>query len=244
MQTGRKRALIACLDANDTLRYAAALSAAGYYAPGAVYSAREVLPALRAHQPQLLLAQAVLPGGDGIALSHDIAGASLNIYPHVLLTAPPGLRLPGSDDLDGLGAALIPGPVTAEAIARAVSVLEARAHLLPKDGASKLRALMDRLGVPVHPGREMLAHASALVWRDRSRLENLRDRVYPDAARPLGKTGPQAERAIRHVIEAAWRTGEIDEQQRIFGDTIDARRGRPTCGEMIAQLADILRWEG
>jgi hypothetical protein len=46
------------------------------------------------------------------------------------------------------------------------------------------------------------------------------------------------------VIEVAWRTGEIDEQARIFGDTIDARRGRPTCGEMIAQLADILRWEG
>ena len=50
--------------------------------------------------------------------------------------------------------------------------------------------------------------------------------------------------AMRHAIDVAWRTGEIEQQQAIFGDTIDARRGKPTCGEMIALLADILRWEG
>ena len=50
--------------------------------------------------------------------------------------------------------------------------------------------------------------------------------------------------AICHVIDCAFRTGEIERQHRIFGDTIDARRGKPTGGEMIAQLADILRWEG
>ena len=59
-----------------------------------------------------------------------------------------------------------------------------------------------------------------------------------------GMTPAQAERAIRYVIDAAWRTGAMEEQNRIFGDTIDARRGRPPCGEMIAQLAEHLRWEG
>ena len=117
-------------------------------------------------------------------------------------------------------------------------------HALPKPRAIRLDQLLDALGIPAHPGREMLKCAAALAWRDSTRLSNLRDRIYPDAARPLGRTGAQAERAIRHVIEAAWRTGEIERQNRIFGNTIDARRGRPTCGEMIAQLADILRWEG
>ena len=109
------------------------------------------------------------------------------------------------------------------------------------------------LGSKLFPGRditveEKIETGDAKLDRDiadgKARLQNLRDRVYPDAAKPLGRTGAQAERAIRHVIEAAWRTGEIDRQQAIFGDTVDARRGRPTCGEMIAQLADILRWEG
>ena len=58
------------------------------------------------------------------------------------------------------------------------------------------------------------------------------------------RTQEQAERAMRYAIDAAWRTGQIDNQHRIFGDTIDARRGKPTCGEMIAQLAEELRWEG
>ena len=135
-------------------------------------------------------------------------------------------------------------PAAEEEEAEALAALEARSTRLPPARDARLQGLLDRLGVPDHPGREMLRCAVGLVWRDRSRLQNLRDRVYPDAARPLGRTGAQAERAIRHVIDAAWRTGEIDEQQRIFGDTIDARRGRPTCSEMIAQLADILRWEG
>ena len=253
MQTGRdqamtvNRAMTACLNAESARRFAGVL-AAGFEVAAEAYSTREVLPMLRQHRPRLLLAEAVLPGGDGVSLARDIVAASLDLYPHVLLIVPPRLALPGLDALDGLGAALSESPPTpggiADALADALAALEAQATRLPPARDARLQGLLDRLGVPDHPGREMLRCAVGLVWRDRSRLQNLRDRVYPDAAKPLGRTGAQAERAIRHVIDAAWRTGEIDEQQRIFGDTIDARRGRPTCSEMIAQLADILRWEG
>lgn len=256
MQTGRERAMIACqamtachamtacLSAESARRFADALAAAGFEVAAEAHSAREVLPMLRLHRPRLLLAEAVLPGGDGVSLARDIVAASLDLYPHLLLVLPPRLALPGLEALDDLGAALVDGPPTPGGILDAVAALRARDTRLPPAQCARLQGLLDRLGVPDHPGREMLRGAVGLVWRDRSRLRNLRDRVYPDAARPLGRTGAQAERAIRHVIDAAWRTGEIDEQQRIFGDTIDARRGRPTCSEMIAQLADILRWEG
>lgn len=244
METGRARAVIACMDACGARRMAGILDEAGYDAAATVHSARDVLPALRTLRPRLLLAEAILPGGDGASLARAVAGASLNLYPHVLLTAMPQLRLPGFDVPDGFGAALLREPLTPGAIMDAVAALEARATSLPPDRDAKLDDLLNRLGVPEHPGRGMLKGAVALCWRDRSRLQNLRDRVYPAAAVSRGGVGAQAERGIRHVIDAAWRTGAIDEQQRIFGDTIDARRGRPTCGEMIAQLADILRWEG
>ena len=244
MQTGRMRAVTACLDSNKARRYAEALEAAGFACVAAVYAMADVLPALKAHRPRLLLSDAILPGGDGVALAQAVSDAPLNLYPHVLLIDAPRLPLPGVEALNALNAALLEGLPTPEALRRTLTALEARATRLPPARDSRLEALLDRLGVPGHPGRALLKNAVALCWRDRDRLSNLRDRVYPDAARPLGKTGAQAERAIRHVIDAAWRTGEIDEQQRIFGDTIDARRGRPTCGEMIAQLADILRWEG
>lgn len=244
MQTERARAVIACLDDAGARRFSGLLAEAGYEAAAAVRSVPEVIPALREHRPRLLLAEAVLPGGDGVSLAQAVTSAALNRYPCILLTKPVGLLLPGSASLSDYGAALLDSPLTVEALASAASALEDRATRLPPAQGARLEALLTRLGVPRHPGRALLTNAAALVWRDRERLKNLRDDVYPDAARPLGKTGAQAERAIRHVIEAAWRTGEIDEQQRIFGDTIDARRGRPTCSEMIAQLADILRWEG
>ena len=103
--------------------------------------------------------------------------------------------------------------------------------------------LMDALGVPRHPGRECLALAVTLAWHDAGRLASLKDGIYPDVALQTGLSPAQVERALRHAINTAWRNGAIEHQHRIFGDTIDARRGKPTCGEMIAQLAEELRWE-
>ena len=73
---------------------------------------------------------------------------------------------------------------------------------------------------------------------ERMLRENLTVALTCDAGTPAISDPGQV------LVDAAWRAGDIDQQQKIFGDTIDARRGRPTCGEMIAQLADILRWEG
>ena len=244
MQTERGRALLACLDPARRVRLRGVIEAAGY---GPVVDAEglpAILRALRDAPVELILADAILPGADGASLAARVTEAPLSVYPAVLVMCPKGLELPGANALADFGAAALEEPVTAEAMLSAIASLAARATRLPPEKSRRLDALFDRLGIPGHPGRAMLKNAAALAWRDRRRISNLRDRIYPDAARPIGRTAAQAERAIRHVIEAAWRNGEIDEQQKVFGDTIDARRGRPTCGEMIAQLADILRWEG
>lgn len=236
MQT--RRAGLACLESAEALR--ALLGESGWEVVFTAGSVGAAVTLTRLHQPDLLLADAILPGGDGESLTLGAMGPGLNRYADVALMVPRGLKLPGADRLRALGATLLEKPLTAESLAR---VQGDPARLTPEK-AARLRALTLSLGVPPHPGRAMLERAAALAWRDRRRLDNLKDHIYPEAARPFGRTAAQAERAIRHVIEAAWRSGDIEAQQRIFGDTIDARRGRPTCGEMIAQLADILRWEG
>lgn len=241
---GRRRAAVACLDRRRAADWRDMLCGADFEIVASIDDAQAIPPMLRDRGPELLLSDAVLPGGDAVSVARAVDGAALNLYPHLLFVPLAGMRLPGAAALDDLGAMLVETPLSPEVILTAVDRLEMRSHRLSPDHENRLDQLLIRLGVMDHPGRAMLKNAVALAWRDRRRLQNLRDRVYPAAARPLGKTGAQAERAIRHVIEAAWRTGEIDEQMRIFGDTIDARRGRPTCGEMIAQLADILRWEG
>ena len=82
--------------------------------------------------------------------------------------------LPGEDRLHDLGAQVIDPPVTADAVSRAVSVCEARADRLPPFKAERLEALMTDLGVPIHPGREMLMRAVALCWRDAGRVSEKR----------------------------------------------------------------------
>ena len=219
---------------------AAALGALGY---ASVARARDGASALRligATEPEVAVCDAVLPGMDGAALARRLRRLRLNVQPALLLLRPNGLRLPGEDALGGLGARVIEPPVTPERLARA---LEGLTCPLPAEKAARLDALLDALGVPEHPGRECLRRAVALAWADRRLLRALKGSLYPRACSGTGMTPVQAERAVRHVIDVAWREGAIEQQHRVFGETIDARRGKPTCGEMIAQLAEELRWE-
>lgn len=235
--------LLACADAGAAAGLSEALCRAGFEVTP-VRSVPEALDAARRLEPDALVAEAILPGGDGESLARDVLRLPLNRFPDLVLLTVPGFALPDADRLRALGAALVEKPASPEALTNALAHCRADPGFLPPPRAERLAALLNRLGVPPHPGRDMLSRAAALAWRDRRRLQNLQRHIYPEAGCPFGRTAGQAERAIRHVIEAAWRRGEIETQHKIFGDTIDAKRGRPTCGEMIAQLADILRWEG
>ena len=235
------RAVIAAVDPAP-LEEAARL--AGFHPAGRAGDADGALMLLRRAQPDLLLADAVLPGMDGPALAQAARELPLWVHPAVILAVPGGFMLPGAEALSTLDAAILEKPVPAEGLRAAFEELRRREPVLPGEKALRLQALLEELGVPEHPGRRALSTAAALAWRDGRCLSDRKRRLWPDVARWTGMTGAQAERAMRYAIDAAWRTGAIEAQNRIFGDTIDARRGRPTCGEMIARLADILRWEG
>ena len=99
------------------------------------------------------------------------------------------------------------------------------------------------LGVPEHEGRRYLECAVGYAYQDMRLLRGLTGKLYPMVAERYGVSARKVEQSMRYAIELAWKHGRIDEQYRIFRGTIDAQRGKPTCGEMIAQLADILRME-
>lgn len=236
MQTEYGRALLACPEGraaalNDRLR------SCGYSPVDTANDLPSALAAVTKRRFALVLTTATLPGGDGVGLARQITALPLSSYPDVLILSPEGLRLPEASRLAEYGAAML---TAVEGLADAAEALRKRERPLTPARSARLEGLLDRLGVPCHKGRDVLTRAVALTWRDRENIRN----ICSAAGEPFGMTGKQAERALRHVIEAAWRGGKMEEQQSIFGDTIDARRGRPTCGEMIAHLADILRREG
>ena len=244
MRTELGAALLACADADTASGLAAVLAECGCAPIVTASDMASAVTALSRSRFDLALIGATLSGGDGMALARRIITLPLLRYPDVLLLPNGGMWVPEADQLTQCGAALLREPVTSQSLAAAVEALRGRGCVLPPSKAARLGELLDRLGIPAHAGRDALFCAVALAWRDKSRVENLRANIYPGAGGPSRLSVDQTERAIRHVIERAWRDGDIDEQQRIFGDTIDAGRGRPTCGELIARLADVLRWEG
>ena len=45
------------------------------------------------------------------------------------------------------------------------------------------------------------------------------------------------------LISVAWARGEMEVNNKVFGNTISASKGKPTNSEFIAMIADKLRLE-
>lgn len=238
MHSDRRCAVIAVAFQPDRDAIALALSASGF---GEIISVRDGMSALKCVQKRmtdLLIADVVLPGLDGPSLAERIGRMRLNVYPAVILVKPKGMPVRGCAEV------VLEKPVRPEELNDALKGLNPGNRLVPEEKQRQLKNLLDSIGVPEHPGREYLESAALLARQDARYLNSLTTKLYPAVAEAFGVNGRQVERAIRHAIDTAWRSGEIEAQYEIFGDTIDARRGSPTCGEMIARIADILRWEG
>ena len=220
-----------------------ALAACGYVLAGQAADGAAGLSLLQALQPRLAVAGVTMPIMDGVAFVRRVRSLKLVVRPDLVLLAPPGMRLPDADGLASLDVTVLELPVEARRLEAALRALDRRPPALPEAKAKRLSALLDALGVSGHRGRKCLALAVCLAWHDAGRVFALREGIYAEVSRLTGLTADQVERALRHAINTAWRNGAIEHQHRIFGDTIDARRGEPTCGEMIAQLAEELRWE-
>ena len=200
---------------------------------------------LEAHRPDLLAVDLELPALDGAELARRaLCGYTLPVRPAVLLMHYPEFAVPDASELSDLGAVLLEKPLEEKRFAAAIDELRSAGLRFRPEECARVDQLLDELGVPQHIGRDCLRAAILLCAADVRAIHSLTAWVYPAAGACCGCTQQQAERAMRHAISLAWRSDQVDNQYRIFADTIDAGRGQPTCGEMISRLADILRLEG
>jgi len=239
-----RRAVIAIADSASEGPVLQAVKSTGAEICAFSRTAADTVEQVRNFLPDLLVADLILPGADGIHLARHILALPLVRYPGIILLDPAGYMPSEENQLAEYGVTVIPKPHIGEMIAPALQAITPEKRMLPPGQQAHLASLMDELGVPDHPGRRYLSDAAALAWMDNRYLSSLKSRLYTSVAHKHSTDAARVERAMRYAIDTAWRNGEITRQHRIFGDTIDARRGKPTCGEMIARLADILRWEG
>lgn len=95
--------------------------------------------------------------------------------------------------------------------------------------------LLRELGASCHlTGYEKVVCAIKFVIEDPKLLEKITYRLYPDVAKACNSTPSRVERAIRHLIETAWSRQDLQDAYRIFGNTIDINKGKPTNSEFIA----------
>ena len=87
----------------------------------------------------------------------------------------------------------------------------------------------------------LLLQAVLLVVENRTYIDSITFGLYPQLAAQFDTTAARVERAIRHLIEVTWTRGNLDTLNRYFGNIVRADKGKPTNGEFIARLANVVR---
>lgn len=105
-----------------------------------------------------------------------------------------------------------------------------------------IRQILLDIGAPDHLlGHPYVVEAILLAVEDRTYINNITFGLYPQLAATFDTTAARVERAIRNLIEVTWTRGDWDVLQRYFGNTICAHKAKPTNGEFIARLTNVVR---
>ena len=110
------------------------------------------------------------------------------------------------------------------------------------DPEERVRQILLELGAPDHLlGHEYVVEGILLVANDRTYINNITFGLYPQLAARFDTTASRVERAIRHLVEVTWMRGDMDVLGKYFGNTVSMDKGKPTNGEFIARLANVVK---
>lgn len=105
-----------------------------------------------------------------------------------------------------------------------------------------LREVLLELGAPDHLiGHPFVVEAVMMTVEDRRYINNITFGLYPQIAAKFDTTASRVERGIRHLIEVTWTRADMDILCGYFGNTVSPDRGKPTNGEFIARLCNIVQ---
>lgn len=111
-----------------------------------------------------------------------------------------------------------------------------------QDAEAVIRKLMAELGCPDRLiGYDYAVYAIGLAVEDQKIMRRITSMLYPAIAQKFDTTANRVERAIRNLIDVAWSRGDQDTLEEYFGNTVDPNKGKPTNGEFLARMANIVR---
>jgi len=105
-----------------------------------------------------------------------------------------------------------------------------------------IRQLLLELGAPDHLiGHPYVIQAVMICLNDRRYINSITFGLYPQLAAAFDTTAARVERAIRHLVELTWTRGDLAVLDRYFGNTVSPDKGKPTNGEFIARITNIIK---
>ena len=111
-----------------------------------------------------------------------------------------------------------------------------------QDAETVTQELLLELGAPDHlVGHPYTVQAILLVVQDRTYIDNITFGLYPQLAVQFDTTASRVERAIRHLIEVIFTRCDYEVVNRYFGNSIHPDKGKPTNGEFIARIANVVK---
>lgn len=121
-------------------------------------------------------------------------------------------------------------------------LMQAKHPAVSADPEYLVRQILLELGAPDHLlGHPYVVQAVLLVVGDQMYINNITFGLYPQLAAKFDTTASRVERAIRHLIEVTWARGDWEVLNLYFGNTVSADKGKPTNGEFVARLANVVR---
>lgn len=104
-----------------------------------------------------------------------------------------------------------------------------------------IQKTLNQIGMPHHiKGYMYLLSAIEKCIKDRGKINHIVKGLYTELAEENGDTASRVERSIRHAIEVSWERGNTTVINKMFGYTINSKKGKPTSSEFIAYLTDFI----
>lgn len=107
---------------------------------------------------------------------------------------------------------------------------------------SETKQILFKIGMPAHlDGFQYLKLAIPLVCQDNTYLKKMTTKLYPEIAEKFNTEWWNVERSIRASIEIVFNKGNSKELYEMFGNSIDAKKSKPTNSQFIATIVEYLK---
>lgn len=207
----------------------------------------QALDLCRKAPPDILVADAVLPGMDGLGLVEQLQRELGRRMPRVI----GGARTPFARQgfLRRGASAVMAVPWDTAELERLI--LRERASMEAHVDWEALRPAQRHAGMLLRQmgmhaslkGFAYLSCAAALAFESEARMFHVGRDIYEPLAVHYGTSKENVERLIRHAIESTMSAARAGSVYSLFGNTIDPAKGKPTNAHVIALLVQRMRVE-